>query len=86
MTVHRHLEKSGHGVIKLLNNKILVHQVDDSLDPAFHPAFTVDDSTSPVPGLENSKEFSIGFRSGEWGGRKMWLMLFSWRKAVAERA
>ena len=43
-------------VVERLDIEISVHLVDDALDPPFHPAFVADNSTSPVPGLENSKD------------------------------
>ena len=42
-------------VIKGQNVEILIHLLNDVLDPAFHLAFAVDNSTSPVPGIENTK-------------------------------
>ena len=56
LTVHRHLDKSAHVVVERLDVEILVHLIDDDLDAPFHLAFAVDNSTSPVPGLENSKD------------------------------
>ena len=43
-------------VVERLDVEIPVHLIDDGLDSPFHLAFAVDNSTSPVPGLENSKD------------------------------
>ena len=56
LTVHRHLDKTAHVVVERLDVEILIHLIDDGLDAPFHLAFAVDNSTSPVPGLENSKD------------------------------
>ena len=49
-----------HVVVKILNVEFIVHLVDDDLDPAFHLASSVDNSTSSVPSLEHTKDVLDG--------------------------
>ena len=56
LVVHRHPNEPTCMVIKRLNIKILVHLIDDVLDPPFHLAFTVGNPTAPVPPFENPKD------------------------------
>ena len=43
-------------VVERLDIEISVHLVDDALDPPFHMALAVDNSTAPVQPFENSKD------------------------------
>ena len=43
-------------VVERLDIEILVHLVDDVLDPPFHLALAVDNSTAPVPPFDNTKD------------------------------
>ena len=43
-------------VVKRLNVQIFVHLINDVLDPPFHLALAVGNSTLPVPPFENPKD------------------------------
>ena len=73
-------------VVERLDVEILIHLIDDGLDAPFHLAFAVDNSTSPVPGLENSKDVLDRVQFWRVGREEDVADVFSRRKAVAERA
>ena len=56
LTGHRLLNESTNSVVERLDIEISVHLVDDALDPPFHLALAVDNSTAPVPPFENAKD------------------------------
>ena len=56
----RRIDEMAHVVVIILNIEFIVHLVDDDLDPAFHLASAVDNSTSPVPSLEHPKDVLDG--------------------------
>ena len=79
MTGHGLLNEPANMVVERLDIEISVHLVDDALDPPFHLALAVDNSTAPVPPFENAKDELDGVQFRGYGGRKMWLMLLSLR-------
>ena len=73
-------------VVERLNIKTIVHLIDNVLDPAFHMAFAVHNSTSPVPGLENSKDVLDRVQFWRVGREEDVADVFSRRKALVARA
>ena len=73
-------------VVERLIIKNIVHPIDNIVDLAFHLAFAVDNSTSPVPGLENSKDVLDGVQFWRVGREEYVADVFSRRKALVARA
>ena len=73
-------------VVERLNLTIIVHLIDNVLDAAFHLAFAVDNSTSPVPGLENSKDVLDRVQFGGVRREEDVTDVLSRRKALVARA
>ena len=56
LAVQCHFNEVTHVVVESLNVQVLVHVVNNNVDPAYDLTTTVGDSTTPIPGLENSKD------------------------------